>query len=113
MTAAILAPHPGTRCKPRPHRRLLARLRTRRQRRQVEDARDDAYVVRIEAHAVPPMAQAQAAVTATIAAVTDAFNVPPAAVLPDEITAADDHLRPDQYGDDTHAFSRYVDGGQE
>ena len=117
MTAlGLTAPHPGQRCKPPWYQRALTRLRTHRQRRAVEDARDQAYVVKIEAHAVPPLTQAQVRMTALFGALHHehaGFGQPPAAVLPDAEIPGLEHLDEGQYSDDTHAFSRYVDGGQE
>ena len=104
MTAAILTRHPGTRCKPTLRRRLLARLHARRQHRQVEAARDDAWVVRIAPHGtVPPLAEARARV-ASIKAATDAFNVPPAAVQPDRDVPGLEHLQR-AWADSTGTFT--------
>jgi hypothetical protein len=50
--------------------------------------------------------------TGPIRSVT-AAGPPPAAVLADRDVPGLEHLGEGQYGDDTHAFSRYVDGGQE
>lgn len=104
MTAAILAAHPGRHRRPPLHRRIAASLRTFRQRRAVEEARDDAYLVRIEPHAPPPLVVAQARVAALYGAlhpdqgppvltVTDGFNQPPAAVQPDRDVPGMEHLR--------------------
>jgi hypothetical protein len=127
--ASFTAPHPGTRCKPKPppwHRRALARARRRPQwpgwllnrawHRQatpyLEEVHHDAFMVRVEPHGPNPYFVA-ASTVASIKAVTDAFNQPPAAVQPDRDVPGMEHLASGQYGDDTHAFSRYVDGGQE
>lgn len=78
-------------------RRILGRVLARRQRRQVEDARDDAYVVRIAAHAIPPQAKAQAAVAALYGVLHHEHggyaSTPPAAVLPDEDVPGLEHLQ--------------------
>lgn len=89
------------------HRRILATLRARRQRQAVEEARDDAYVVRIEAHAIPPQEKAQIALTALYSVLHHEHgghaSIPPAAVLPDVPDERWPHLAP-VYDDDTHAF---------
>lgn len=136
MTATILSKrHPGTRCKPKPppwHRRALASLRAFRQRRAVEDARDDAYVARIEVHHdVRPFLRGLARVQAQLAALdaaqvyvachpeqgpavtpADAFNQPPAAVLPDEDVPGLEHLQR-TWDDDTGTFTAQARGWTE
>lgn len=107
MTALGLAAR-GRHCRPPWYQRALTRLRTIRQGRRVEDARDDAYVVRIEAHAVPPLVQAMVRV-ASYRAVTDGFGQPPAAVLPDEDVPGLEHLQR-AWDDDTGTFPAQARG---
>ena len=105
----VTAAAPGRHRRAPLHQRLLASWRAARQRRHVEAARDDAYVVRIEAHAPSPRARAWATV-ASLRAITDAFGMPPAAVLPDVDIAGLDHLRKPDWKYATDTFAAYVDG---
>ncbi|MCW2898850.1 MAG: hypothetical protein JWO67_1115 [Streptosporangiaceae bacterium] len=120
MTALpALAPR-GRHRRPPLHRRILASLRTFRQRRAVEEARDNAYLVRIEAHAIPPQALAQATLAALHGVlhhehggtVTDGFNMPPAAVLPDEDVPGLGHLARPDWEFPTGTWPAYVEGVQ-
>lgn len=109
------------------NRRVLARISAardaRRQRRTgviLDDVRHDAFMVRVEPHAVPPTAKAQAALTALYNVlhhehgfIVPPLSQPPAAVQPDEDVPGLEHLTGGQYSDDTLAFRRFVDGGQE
>lgn len=154
MTAPLLAPHTGHRCKPRPPsrlRRLARRARiailwllavigdawlrwrtwkaeqTRRQitgRRTVdiEIARHDAQMARVEDHHVPPAVAAGCAVTALTVAATDVICVPPVRVgepgpaatgpLPGAMEDADGD-RPWKYATGQWpAYKEIVKGGQ-
>ena len=101
---------PGRHRQPPLYRRLYARWQQHRQHRAIEAARDDAYVVRIAPHGtIPPIARARAAV-ASLRAVTDAFGLPPAAVLPDVDVTGLEHLRKPVYEFPTDTWAAYVDG---
>jgi len=102
--------------RPRLHRRILGRLLARRQRRQVEEARGVAYVVRIAAHAIPPQAKAQAALTALYGVLHHEHggdaSAPPAAVLPDEDVPGLEHLQR-AWSEETGTFRALAEGWTE
>lgn len=79
----------------------------------IEIAQHDAHMVRVAAHAVPPLAQAQARMTALFGALHQehaGFGQPPAAVLPDAVDERWPHLNR-QWNDDTGTFTK-ISGDQ-
>jgi hypothetical protein len=99
------------------------RLRTYRERRRAEAAKDEAYARDLHEmntdRYMPAWrpagfnAYAPAQLPEPFPPAVTAAGPPPAAVLADQDVPGLEHLGEGQYSDDTHAFSRYVDGGQE